>query len=368
MKIFIICNCSSGLYNFRGLLIKSLIDRGNTIYATVPKTNDEGEKIAENNLVKLGCDLINSNIDRRGINPIKDLRLIFQYLTIVKKEKPDLIITYTIKPNIYGGIASRITRTPYVVNITGLGTAFEGNGLVKKVVCCLYKTALKQAKVVFFENVGNKDTIVELGLVEENKTKVLAGAGVDLEHFKYIEYPKETKETKFLFIGRVMKEKGIDELLQAMKRLVDEGISCTLDIVGGYEEDYSNIFKEYEKEGWLHYYGGQSDVRPFIANCNCFVLPSWHEGMANTNLECAASGRPIITSNIHGCLEAVIDGETGYLVEVKNVDSLYETMKKFINISYEKKVSMGKLGRKHMENVFDKMKVVDEKINSIYEE
>lgn len=195
---------------------------------------------------------------------------------------------------------------------------------------------------------------------------MLAGAGVDLEHFYYIEYPEETDMTKFLFIGRVMREKGIDELFSAMERLNNEGYRCSLDVVGGFEENYVAEIQRFEKEGWLCYHGYQSDVRPFIENCHCFVLPSWHEGMANTNLECAASGRPVITSNIHGCLEAVIEGKTGFLVEAKNVDSLYQEMKRFIGLSYEDKKNMGLAGRKHMENIFCKKKVVMETMSYLF--
>ena len=145
-----------------------------------------------------------------------------------------------------------------------------------------------------------------------------------------------------------------------MRKLVADKVKCELDVLGGYEENYKDIIKKYEDEGWLHYYGYQEDVRPFIEKCHCFVLPSWHEGMANTNLESAASGRPIITSNIHGCLEAVIKNKTGYLVQKKDSNDLYKAMKLFSKLSYEERKAMGLAGRKHMEEIFDKKKVVEE--------
>lgn len=162
-----------------------------------------------------------------------------------------------------------------------------------------------------------------------------------------------------------MREKGIDELFEAMRRLKQDGYNCSLDVLGGFEENYSNKIKKYEEEGWLHYQGYQDDVRPFVEKCHCFVLPSWHEGMANTNLECAASGRPVITSNIHGCLEAVIDEKTGYLAEKKSADDLYKIMKKFIQLSYKERKEMGLAGRRHMEAVFDKRIVVKDTINEL---
>ena len=162
-------------------------------------------------------------MERRGMNPLHDLGLMKEYYKTVKKMKPDLVITYTIKPNIYGSLVCRILKIPYAVNITGLGTAFQNDGMLKQMVTLMYKVALKKAKVVFFENVENRDIMVDMGIIPKEKTHVLAGAGVDLEHFHYAEYPKDTDTTRFLFIGRIMQAKGIDELFEAMKRLNQEG-------------------------------------------------------------------------------------------------------------------------------------------------
>ena len=194
----------------------------------------------------------------------------------------------------------------------------------------------------------------------------LNGAGVNLKHYQVAEYPKEEGEIRFLFIGRVMKEKGIEELFSAMQMLKKDGIDCTLDVLGDYEEDYKDKIEQYSSEGWLHYYGYQKDVRPYIAATHCFVLPSWHEGMANTNLECAAMGRPVITSNIHGCLEAVEDGRTGFLCERKNIEDLYRVMKVFSKLSYEEKKQMGLSGRERMETLFDKRMIVEKTVAELY--
>ena len=175
-------------------------------------------------------------------------------------------------------------------------------------------------------------------------------------------YPKNSEEIRFLFMGRVMAEKGVDELFEAMRRLRKDGVKCSLDMLGGFDENYNEKIKVAEAEGWLRYHGYQSDVRPFIANCHCFVLPSWHEGMANTNLECAASGRPIITSNIHGCREAVEDGVSGYLCDVKNSESLYKAMKRFSGLSCKDRKAKGIVGRDRMEKLFDKRLVLSETI------
>lgn len=359
MKVLILANSSSGLYDFRKELILQLIFQGDCVVASSPDTGFVFE------LDSIGCKVIETPIDRRGLNPIKDIFLYYKYKKILKSQQPDMIVTYTIKPNIYGGFACRLLKIPYAVNISGLGTAFQKKGMLRKLVTIMYKVSLKKAKVVFFENSENMQIFLDEKIITKNQACLLNGAGVNLERYSLLEYPQDCETTRFLFIGRVMKEKGINELFDAMKRLVADGISCSLDVLGGYEEDYADIIKKYEEEGWLHYHGYQKDVRPFIEKCHCFVLPSWHEGMANTNLECAASGRPLITSNIAGCKEAVVDGKSGFLAEKQNAVSLYEVMKKFTQLSYEERKAMGLVGRKHMVDVFDKRKVVDETIERL---
>ena len=357
MKIVILTNSSKGLWGFRQELIEELLKK-NEVVAVTPFNG----RIKELNC--LGCKTIEINIDRRGMNPIKDFSVLCQYIKLLKRESPDLVVTYTIKPNIYGGIVCRFLNISYSGNITGLGTAFQQNGFLKKMVVLMYKNAFKKVKTVFFENAENRDVFVNERIVAREKTCILAGAGVNLERFTLEEYPIGDT-TKFLFMGRVMKEKGINELFRAMKMLVDENLNVHLDVLGGFEEEYQSIIEEGEEQGWLTYHGYQSDVKPFIKESHCFVLPSWHEGMANTNLECAASGRPVITSNIHGCLEAVVDGKTGYLVERKNSDDLYRVMKTFVELPYAERKMMGIEGRKHMKEQFDKNTVVTKTINKL---
>ena len=357
-NILILTNSSGGLYGFRRELIAKLLEVS-TVSASTPDSGNVCD------LEELGCSVKCTAIDRRGINPVTDLGLILRYFRLLRREKPDLVITYTIKPNIYGGIVCRLLRIPYAVNITGLGTAFQKQGALRKLVTMLYRIALKKAKVVFFENAGNRQTLIEEGIVKESRTCLLNGAGVNIDHYAYKPYPRENTPTRFLFIGRVMREKGVDELFSAMSRLHREGFSCALDVLGGYEEDYAERIKIHTDEGWLNYHGYQKDVRLFIEQAHCFVLPSWHEGMANTNLECAAMGRPLITSSIHGCKEAVVENVSGLLCEPKNADSLYEAMARFLGMRREERETMGRAGRAHMEAAFDKRKVVAQTIRAL---
>lgn len=351
MKILILANIDIGLYQFRRELITKLLEE-HDVSISLP----DGDLVRH--LEEMGCTFFDTPVDRRGINPVTDLALFFRYLKLLRREKPDLTLTYTIKPNVYGGFACRLLGLPYSVNVTGLGTAFQKQGALRKLVVLLYKLALKRAKVVFFENAGNMATLLGEGIVRREQCVVLNGAGVNLEHFAYAPYLTEQEPVRFLFIGRVMAEKGIDELFAAMERLRAEGINCTLDVLGFFEDNYKEKIRTAEQSGWLRYHGQQKDVRPFIAASHCFVLPSWHEGMANTNLECAAMGRPLITSRIHGCMEAVIEGTSGLLCEAKDTDSLYSTMKAFCNLSSAQRAQMGQAGRRHMEAVFDKNKVI----------
>ena len=355
-KILILANNSDGLYGFRGNLIAALT-KEHTVVASTPNNGFFPE------LRALGCEVFETPIDRRGINPATDLKLLRQYKKMLKAELPDLVITYTIKPNIYGALACKSRKVPYAVNITGLGTAFQSGGMLRKLVTFLYKTALKKAQVVFFENSANRQLFIDEKIVPAEKTCLLSGAGVNLERYTLAPYPADGK-IHFLFIGRIMKEKGVGELFAAMERLTAAGYDCCLDLLGEGEEDFSDSIRAGEAAGWLNYHGYQTDVRPFIQQTHCFVLPSYHEGMANTNLECAAMGRPLITSDIPGCREAVTEG-SGILCKPQDPDSLFSAMERFLHLPHDQKAAMGTAGREHMEAVFDKEKVVQATLDAL---
>lgn len=358
MQILILANHSGGLYDFRKDLIAELKRHANVTVA-VPH-NDRWDELRN-----LTDNVIELPIDRRGMNPLRDGRLFRRYCAILKEIKPDLVITYTIKPNIYGGIACQMAHIPYAANITGLGSAIENGGWLKKFVLALYKPALKCAKAVFFENSENRDILVAAGVVPNGRDVVLNGAGINLKDYPYQPYPQDGPMC-FLFVGRVMHEKGVDEFFAAAKRLKQEyGDSVEFHIAGSFEESYKSIMDELEQAGVVKYHGYQSDTKPFYAMAGCVVLPSYHEGMSNVLLEAAASGRPLITSRIHGCMEAVIKGESGFLCEPQNTDSLYEAMVRFCEMPQNKREAMGRAGRRHMEEVFDKGKVVAETLERI---
>ena len=358
-RILILANSDLGLYKFRKELIEELLI-GNEVYISLPN----GGYIKD--LVHLGCKFIETRIDRRGVNPIKDVKLLIHYLKIVSQIKPDQVITYTVKPNVYGGIVCRIKKIPYAVNITGLGTTFHNEGALKKIIVSFYKVACRKARVVFFENEENRQIFITNKIVKKENTYKLNGAGVSLEEYQFCDYPSDNNKIHFLFIGRVMREKGVDELFAVAKRIKDKYENVIFDIVGPFEDDYENTVLELQKQGYIKYHGFQSDVKPFIEKAHCFVLPSYHEGMANTLLECGAIGRPLITSNIHGCKEAVINEGNGYLVNVEDSEDLYLRIKQFIDITWDEKVEMGKVSREIVEKHFDKNTIVEKTIDKLF--
>ncbi|PAE38164.1 glycosyltransferase family 4 protein [Bacillus sp. 7884-1] len=359
-KILILANKDVGLYKFRKELIAELLMQGNSIFISLPK----GKFVQP--LIDMGCTFINTDVDRRGINPITDLKLLIFYFKLITLVKPDIVITYTIKPNIYGGIVSGIKKVKYAINITGLGTAFQKQGFLKKTIVFLYKIACKKAKVIFFENEDNKKIFIENQIVSEEKTCKLNGAGVNLEEYNFCQYPVEREKIRFLFVGRIMKEKGVEELFEVAQQIKRENNNIIFDIVGSIEDQYEERIKILELQNIIIYHGFQENVKPFIKKSHCFVLPSYHEGMANTLLECGAMGRPLITSNIHGCLEAVEVGVNGYLVNVKDADDLYKKIKQFIELPYEKKVEMGRNSRELIEKKFEKKQVVEKTVEKLH--
>lgn len=351
MRILVLSNSDSGLFQFRKEIISRLCDQ-NDVTCCCPNTDGFKSRIEA-----LGCKCIITDFDRRAKNPIKDMMLLVSYLNIINTIRPDIVFTYTIKPNIYGGIICRIKRINYYTNITGLGTAIENPGVLNSVLIMMYKVALGKAKLIVFQNRNNLLYFKTKGIVKDNYL-LLPGSGVNLEDFKYEDYPDHEGIFSFLFVGRIMKDKGIEELLEAICFLQKERQDIRLDVVGRMEEDYSIPFMELEEKGLLKYYGQQNNIQQFYKTAQCVVLPSYHEGMSNVLLEASSTGRPIISTNVPGCIETFEEGITGFGCEAKNVDSLVLAMKKILSLSNEQRKKMGIEARKKMENEFDRNKII----------
>lgn len=346
MHIAILTNADMGLYKFRKELIEQLC-KDHEVYIVLP----DGNYIEP--LIQLGCKFVRFEFNRRGTNPIDDFIQITRYLKILKELKPDIVLTYTIKPNVYGGLACRIAKLPYIANVTGLGTTIENGGLLSFISTFLYKIGLKGASCVFFQNENNQKLFIDRKIVK-GKSRLIPGSGVNLQAHCVEPYPNDKDGIRFLFVGRIMKNKGIGELLEAMHQIHQENDKATLDIVGWSDEDYSEALKKAEQEGSIHYHGLQPDVHPFYTNCHCTVLPSYHEGTANVMLEASATGRPVITTRVPGCQETFDEGKTGFGCDLKSAESLADAMRKFLSTTQDRRRKMGLAARKKMEMEYDR--------------
>lgn len=351
-KILILANNDVGLYNFRKELIEELL-KENEVHISLPY----GKKVEP--LKEMGCHFIETQVDRRGTNIIKDGKLLVNYIKTIRKINPDVVLTYTIKPNIYGGIACSVLKIPFLVNITGIGSGFANGGFLSKLTTFLYKISLKKASCVFFQNRENKKLFDDKRLYG-GKSVLIPGSGVNLQAHSFEEYI-QTEKPEILYVGRIMKEKGMDEFINAAEAFV--GKSIQFSVVGMYDDA---AYKEkIEKENIIKFYGQQTDVHSFMKNAQAVIMPSYHEGMSNVLLEASACGRVCLCSDIPGCREIVDDGETGFLFEAKNSESLIEAVEKFIALTDEEKIQMGINARKKVEKEFDRNIVIDAYIKEI---
>lgn len=357
-KIVIIGNHDVGLYNFRKELIVALIQNGLEVIILCPN----GDKISK--LKELGCRLIFVDIARHGTNPITDIKLLMKYRNELKKIKPRAVLTYTIKPNIYGGFAAASLKIPFFANITGLGSAIQSPGVVQRISLALYHLSLRRAHIVFFQNEENMRFITNK--ISDINGKLLPGSGVNVNDFTLLSQSSNEKFI-FLFLARVMKDKGIDEFLLAAEHFHAIRNDIEFHIAGFYDGDYESIIKEKMDSGLIIYHGQVNDVKELFKQVNCVVLPSYHEGMSNVLLEASASGIPVIASDIPGCREIIDDGKTGFIFESKNAKALIKAMNKIINLAPNQLREMGLLGRRKVVKEFDRNIVVSEYMKKIQE-
>ena len=333
--------------------MKAIIDAGYELYISEP--DDDGRV---DYFKSIGCNIIKTVFNRRGMNPIDDFKLMLKYCRMLKKLKPVAVLTYTIKPNIYGGLAARLCGVPQIANVTGLGDALENGGWLQKLSIGLYKLGLRKARCVFFQNNSNRESCIRLGIANED-SKLLPGSGVNLQHHTYQPYPKDDGRIKILYIGRLLKDKGIEEFFSAAKTIKENHPNTEFQILGSIESSYQYQLAELTRIGVVDYLGTTNDVRPFIGDVHCTIMPSYHEGMSNVNLESAANGRPVITTNVPGCRETIDDGKTGFLVEAKSAQSLIDGIERFIALPYKEKELMGHNARVKVVREFDRQIVVD---------
>ena len=363
-KILVLTNFFMGLYSFRKEVILSLLDEGYKVFISCPIA-DESEMEKAEWFKEQGCTIIETAFNRKGTNPISDFRLMLTYRNLIKRINPAVVLSYTIKPNIYGGMACAICKVPQLANVTGLGAAVENPGLMQKVTMLLYKIGMRKTTVTFFQNDANRQFCLEHKMVG-GSTRLIPGSGVNLEYHTAILYPDESEPTRFLFISRIRREKGIDEYLAAAEALKPKYPNIEFHIVGFCEGNYESRIQKLHDNGIVCFHGQQSDVRPFLAQASCLVHPTFYpEGMSNVLLEACATGRPIITTDRPGCREIVDDGENGFVVKQQDKQDCIGKVETFINLPYKDKKAMGEAARRKVEREFDRQIVVNAYLKEI---
>ncbi len=382
-KILILSNSASGLYEFRIEFIQNLLG-GYEVYISLPEEESDRYVSA---FAEKGCHMIHTPFERRGMNPSKDYALLKSYKNLMKQICPDAVLTYTIKPNIYGGLAAKSLKIPYFTNITGLGTAILGGGLLAGGLLGLYRMATKRAACVFFQNSANMEFMTSHGIKGKGNIRLLPGSGVNLSVHSYRPYPSDDDEIRILSVLRIMEDKGMEELLKAIDVLgtpdeTDEeqtgGATETsaykrihFTIAGNYEEETRAVYEpEIERligEGKLTYAGFVDDMDPLYADSHIIAHPSYHEGLSNVCLEAAACGRPVVTTDIPGCRETV-NNDSGILCKPRSSFEFIRALEKMIALTSSEREAMGKAGRTHVEKNFDRNLVISayrEELNKI---
>lgn len=355
MHIMMIVNDTNFAWNLRKEVLIEFVNKGwkTTLLAHVLGFKDE--------LEKLGVNLIDLSIDRRGTNPLSDIKLLNGYIKILKSEKPDIVFTNNTKPNIYAGFACQLLGIKYIANITGLGTAVENPGILQLPSILLYKRGVKKACSLFFQNSDNQRFFHQHHIISNGTREILIpGSGVNIDTHPIL--PWADGSVHFLYVARIMKEKGIDYFLAAAKKYAKENV--VFDICGQCDDSkYVSILKSESK---VRYHGLQKDMIPFYEKCSCFLYPSYYpEGMSNVLLEAASCGRPVIAADRPGCRETVEDGITGFLVPVKNEEAVLDAVDKILKMTADERKTMGLAGRKKIEREFDRKIVVKAYLDEI---
>ncbi len=350
-RVMILANNDVGLYKFRKELIEILLEKYE-VHIVLPHGNFVDE------LIRMGCIYHSVELHRRGTNPIHDLALLKTYRALIRETAPDVVLTYTIKPNIYGGIACAAQNIPYITNITGLGTAVENSGILQIITTTLYKYALRKANKVFFQNEDNLRFMKRKRIVTDNYD-ILPGSGVNLNQYKAMPYPNGDT-IDFIFVARVMKEKGIDQYLDAAEYIRSKYPNTRFHICGQCDGDYEDILNARSCMGHVIYHGAVKDMTPIYEMCCCTIHPTYYpEGMSNVLLESCASARPIITTDRPGCKEIIDDGKNGFVCKAQDSWDLIDKIERFLALSHADREKMGYWAREKVVRDFDRGIVIE---------
>jgi glycosyltransferase involved in cell wall biosynthesis len=355
--ILVSANSFWNIVNFRSGLIQALTARGVRVAIASPDGIPDRE-------IELPVDVHRIPMDRSGVNPFADGHLALRYARLMRRLRPRALLTYTIKPNIYGALAARLAGIPSIVNISGLGTAFIRDGLFSRFVGALYRVALAKAHVVFFQNPDDRELFLSRRIVNPGNVRMLPGSGIDLKRFALA--PPLTAETPptFLFVGRLLTDKGVREFVEAAEVTKSQCPGARFQLLGDLDPGNRTAVSEEELGRWVaggtvEYLGPTSDVRPFIAGASAVVLPSYREGLPRSLLEGGAMGRPLIATDVPGCREIVQDGVTGVLCQVRSAASLANAMARFIAMDLRHRQALGHAARRKVESEYDEQLVIN---------
>ncbi len=365
MKVAIVINTSWNIYNFRMNFVKALLAQGYEVHTIAPL--DEYTHY----LTDAGCHHHNVYMDSRGANPIKDVALIAELGVLYFRIRPDVILHYTIKPNVYGTLAAALLRIPVINNVCGLGTVFLKDGIVSSVAKLLYKISFRFPRKVFFQNPEDLQLFTENGLVAHEIVDLLPGSGIDTAAFTPIPFKANSVFT-FLLVSRLILDKGIIEYIDAIKLLKKKGINARFQLLGAKDPLHKRgislkLIDEWIKEGWVEYLGRTNDVRPYVNDADCIVLPSYREGSPRSLMEAACLGKPIVTTDVAGCRQVVQDGVNGFLCKVQDAEDLAASMLKLMELPETSRHIMGEYGRKKMELEFSDTIVLNKYIQAMNE-
>jgi len=363
MRIAIVLNTSWNIYNFRLNFVKALLAEGHEVHTIAPHDN------YTHYLTAAGCVHHDLKMDSRGANPVKDFLLVFELLSAYRRVKPDVILHYTIKPNVYGTLAAAILGIPSINNVCGLGTIFLKKNLISSVAIALYRLAFRYPKKVFFQNPDDQALFINKRLVASHSTELIPGSGIDLGRFVPSDF-KRNQTFTFLLISRLITDKGVLEFIDAIRQLKKTGINAKFQILGAKDPRHKRgikleVIDEWISSGTVEYLGTTKDVRPFIQQADCIVLPSYREGTPRTLLEAASVAKPIITTDVPGCHHVVADGHNGLLCKLKDSTDLAHKMRAMANFDDETLKTMGLNGRRKAELEFDENIVIGKYLRAI---
>ncbi len=363
MKVAIVINTAWNIYNFRSGLIKALRKNNHDVIAIAPKDS------YTDRLIQMGCQYFEVKMDNQGVNPIKDSKLVFNLYQLYRKIQPDVILHYTIKPNIYGGVAAKLAGIAAINNVSGLGTVFLKKNMLATISKLMYRFAFKFPYKIFFQNNDDRQLFLDLKLVKAEKTDIVPGSGINLDQFPLLPLKTNQKFT-FLLISRIIQDKGIREFITAVKKVKKENNNAHFQLLGAKDPGHKRGIPLDEIDSWIaeglvEYLGVTDDVSAFIANADCVVLPSYREGTPKTLLEAASCGRPLIATNVAGCKEVVVDGYNGFLCEVKDAADLAGKMMAMQQLDRNQLLIMSANSRKLVEEKFDEQLVINKYLETI---